>query len=105
MAKRTKKREYLSSDNAASVANRGRNAAFTQSHGQPYKDPETGKWREGDMVTSTKSGRMSINGRTAGGYTHAFTDKDNERQSGRSKIASRRQRYYDIRVGLGLVGG
>lgn len=57
------------------------------------------------MVTSNKSGRMSVDGKTAGGYTHAFTDKENGRQSGRSKIASRRQRYYDIRIGLGLSGG
>lgn len=102
---RKRKLEYLSSENAISVANRGNNAAFTQSHGQPYKDPETGKWREGNMVTSTQSGRMSVDGRRAGGYTHTFSDKANGRQSGRSKMASRRQRYYDVRIGLGLTGG
>ncbi len=105
MARKRKRPEYLSSDNAISVANRGNNAAFTQSHGQPYKDPETGKWKEGDMVTSTKSGRMSANGKSAGGYTHTFSDKESGRQSGRSKMASRRQRYYDVRIGLGLAGG
>lgn len=59
--------------------------------------------------TSSARGRMSTNGRTAGGSTWTFTQKDDDgnkiRQSGRSKIATRRQRYYDIRVGLGLAGG
>lgn len=59
--------------------------------------------------TSSTNGRMSTNGRTAGGSTWTFTDKDSDgntvRQSGRNKIATRRQRYYDVRVGLGLAGG
>lgn len=59
--------------------------------------------------TSSKQGRLSDNGRTAGGSTWTFTKKDDDgnkvRQSGRSQVATRRQRYYDVRVGLGLSGG
>lgn len=59
--------------------------------------------------TSSSNGRMSTNGRTAGGMTWAMTAKDENgntiRQSGRSQMATRRQRYYDIRKGLGLAGG
>lgn len=69
-------------------------------------------WRDNRKVstyTSSKSGRMSTDGRSAGGTTWTFTQKDNDgnkvRQSGRSKMATRRQRYYDVRVGLGLSGG
>lgn len=59
-------------------------------------------------ATRTKDGRMSYDGKTAGGYTNTFSDKDENgvRRSGRNgKFASRRQRYYDVRQGLGLVGG
>ena len=65
----------------------------------------------GDIGTYTRSttGRLSANGRTAGGSTWTMTAKDENgntiAQSGRNKIATRRQRYYDIRVGLGLAGG
>lgn len=96
---------------------RERNAAYTSGArevGFP-KDPKAlnaEAWENGTQVqtyTSSKSGRMSDNGRTAGGYTHSFTKKDDdgnvEKQSGRGGVASRRQRYYDIRVGLGLSGG
>ncbi len=59
--------------------------------------------------TSSRRGRMSTNGSRAGGSTWTMTQKDENgntvRQSGRSKMASRRQRYYDVRVGLGLAGG
>lgn len=60
-------------------------------------------------VTSSVRGRMSTNGRTAGGRTWTMTAKDNEgntlRQSGRSQIASRSQRYYDVIQGLNNVQG
>lgn len=72
------------------------------------KDGMRAAWAENRNVstyTSTKSGKMSTNGRTAGGSTWTFTDKERGRQSGRSKMATRRKRYYDIRVGLGLAGG
>lgn len=76
------------------------------------KDGMRQAWNEKRNVktyTRSATGRMSTNGRTAGGDTWAFTQKDSAgnkiRQSGRSKLASRRQRYYDVRVGLGLAGG
>lgn len=69
-------------------------------------------WNSGKRVqtyTSSARGRMSVNGRTAGGLTHSFTAKDADgnttQQSGRKGLATRRQRYYDVRVGLGLAGG
>lgn len=69
-------------------------------------------WKNNTRVqtyTSSKTGRMSTNGRTAGGLTHSFTAKDADgntiQQSGRKGLATRRQRYYDIRVGLNLAGG
>lgn len=69
-------------------------------------------WAKGQKVqtyTSSKHGRMSDNGNTAGGSTWTMTAKDADgnkiAQSGRNKIATRRQRYYDVRVGLGLAGG
>lgn len=106
---RSPKRQYLNSENAASVANRGNNAAFTQSHGQLQKRTADGKfsktWHEGRGYTRSKTGKLSTNGRTAGGSTYTFSDKDKGRQSGRSGLATRRQRYYDVRVGLGLAGG
>lgn len=112
--KKTKKTkpQYLNSDNAIQVANRGMNPAYTQTQGQLSKNPETGKYEKTqDMVTSTRSGRMSVDGKRAGGYTHTMTPKNADgspvlgkdgkpRQSGRSRLASRRQRDYDIRVGL-----
>lgn len=114
--KTTRKKEYLNTSNAQSVANRGLNAAFSQSNGWLRKNEQTGKWEEGGAYTSSKRGRMSTNGSTAGGSTWTFTPKNSDgspvlkkdgtaRQSGRSQIASRRQRYYDVRVGLGMVGG
>ena len=99
-----RKKEYLNSQNAQSVANRDRFAAFSQSHGVLEKSDD-GKWKEGAGYTRTASGRMSVDGKRAGGSTWTFTDKDKGRQSGRSQIASRRQRYYDVRVGLGMAGG
>ncbi len=62
-----------------------------------------------NTYTSSKQGRLSTNGRTAGGSTWTFTQKDSDgnkiRQSGRRSVATRRQRYYDVRVGLGMSGG
>lgn len=93
------------------------NAAFTSGArevGFP-KDPTAVNreaWTNKTTVptyTSSKNGRLSTNGRTAGGATWTFTAKDDDgnklRQSGRSQVASRRQRYYDVRVGLGMSGG
>lgn len=110
MARRKRvKKEYLSSANAQQVANRGMNAAFSQSSGVLRKNAETGKWEDSGGYTRSTRGRMSTDGRTAGGSTWTFTKKNADgttaRQSGRSQIASRRQRYYDVRTGLGLAGG
>lgn len=114
--KRKVKKEYLSSANAQQVANRGLNAAFSQASGVLRKNENTGKWEDSGGYTSTRSGRMSTDGKRAGGSTWSFTPKNADgspmlkkdgtaRQSGRSQIATRRQRYYDVRVGLGMVGG
>lgn len=116
MALRKRKIERLNSTNASSVANRGLNASWTQSHNQ-FVMGDDGVYREGDRgYTSSSKGRLSTNGKTAGGSTWTFTPKNNDgtavlnkkgeaRQSGRSRVATRRQRYYDVRLGLGLVGG
>ncbi len=101
---RRKKLEYLDSQNAQQVANRGMNAAFTQASGVLAKG-ENGKWSDVGGYTRSATGKLSTNGRTAGGSTWTFSDKDKGRQSGRSQIATRRQRYYDVRVGLGMAGG
>lgn len=103
---------------------RGKNQAFTSGaqNAQGFEDGKGNKlkttdgmkqaWEKKEKVktyTSSRHGRMSTNGRTAGGSTWTFTQKDSDgnkiRQSGRSGIAIRRQRYYDVRVGLGLSGG
>lgn len=98
---------------------RGKNQAFTSGAqdvpivGDKRKSTEKHKqaWDDKTPVktyTSSSTGRMSTNGRTAGGSTWTFTQKNadgTKKQSGRNKIATRRQRYYDIRVGLGLAGG
>jgi hypothetical protein len=118
MARRTKtkKKEYLNSTNAQSVANRGLNAAFSQSNGWLRKNEQTGKWEEGGAYTSSKHGRMSTDGKRAGGSTWTFTPKNDDgsavlkkdgtaRQSGRSQIATRRQRLYDVKAGLNRVVG
>ncbi len=96
---------------------RERNAAYTSGArevGFPKDSTALNKeaWENGTKVqtyTSTKNGRMSGNGKTAGGMTWTMTAKDADgnkiSQSGRNKIATRRQRYYDVRVGLGLSGG
>lgn len=98
---RERKKKYLNSQNAQEVANRGMNAAFTQAHGVLEKGDD-GKWSETRGYTRTRSGRMSANGKnTKGALTWTFTEKDENgntvRQSGRSRIASRRQREYDVR--------
>lgn len=49
--------------------------------------------------TRSVTGRMSVNGRTAGGQAQTLGD------GRQGRMASRRQRYYDVRKGLGLAGG
>lgn len=125
--KKFKYRDTTSKARARAVAfinGRGTNAAYTSGaqDAQSFKDAHgynvsqhrgmVDAWNNNSRVkTYTRSarGRMSTNGRTAGGSTWTFTQKDSDgntvRQSGRSKIATRRQRFYDVRVGLGLAGG
>ncbi len=92
---------------------RGENQAFTSGarstdYNTDNADAMRNAWNEGLRVqtyTSSRNGRLSPGGSKAGGYTWTFSDKDNNRQSGRSRMATRRQRYYDVRLGLGLNGG
>lgn len=93
----------------ANEVGRSKNSAYTASAGnnQGY-DSETKQFTRGTSRSAT--GRMAVEGSSrAGGNTWTFTEKDENgntiRQSGRSGIASRRKRYYDVRVGLGMVGG
>lgn len=82
---------------------------------QSNRNGSTGQFKKkgtgGNVATLTSStrGRLSEDGRTAGGKTWTMTAKDENgntiAQSGRNKTATRRQRYYDVRVGLGLAGG
>lgn len=101
------------------VNGRDRNAAYTSGAQEvnSFKD-SSGKtisqkegmrqaWQNKENVqtyTSTKSGKLSVDGKKAGGLTHSFTMKDDEgnviKQSGRGKLATRRQRDYDIRAGI-----
>lgn len=59
------------------------------------------------VYTSSATGKMSANGKTAGGSTWTMTDKDDDgntvRQSGRNKIANRSQRQYDVRAGFNQI--
>lgn len=102
---------------------KNRNGSYTSggSLNQGYQgaNPNEGRYKGGFTKGTSRSatGRMAEEGSTrAGGKTWTMTPKNddgspvldsrgNARQSGRSQTATRRQRYYDVRVGLGLVGG
>lgn len=114
--KRKIKKEYLNSTNAQRVANNGLNAAFSQASGVLRKNEQTGLWEDVGGYTSSKRGRMSTDGRKAGGSTWTMTPKNDDgspvlkkdgsvRQSGRSKISNRNQRMYDIKMGLNNIVG
>lgn len=93
-------------DNAYAMMEKWRENQSNRGSNGRYKKKGTGG--NVQTITSSVTGRMSDNGRTAGGSTNTFTyrDENGERHSGRGgKLATRRQRYYDIRVGLGLAGG
>lgn len=87
---------------------RGDNQAFTSGARSTSFDADNptamkNAWGSGQNVqtyTRSKSGKLSAGGGKAGGLTWTMSDKDNDRQSGRSKPASRRQRDYDVRKGL-----
>lgn len=101
---------------------RGRNAAYTSGaqettsgeRGQTQAQRMMAAWNDGvntrdvQTYTRTRNGRLSANGRdTRGAYTWTQTNRDMDgnfvRQSGRSQMASRRQRDYDVRLGLNNV--
>lgn len=95
---------------------KNKNGAYTSNgslnQGYEKADPDKGQYKGKFTKTTGRSatGRMAVEGDTrAGGKTWTFTEKDDDgntiRQSGRSNTADRRQRYYDVRVGLGLAGG
>lgn len=67
-------------------------------------------WNNGQQiqtVTRTRNGRMSTDGRKAGGSTWTFTNRDMEgnlvSQSGRKTLSNRRQRDYDVRKGMNNI--
>lgn len=59
--------------------------------------------------TASTAGRsgQTANGRFTGGrQTMTAVDRDGKKTAGRKgRMATRRQQYYDVRVGLGLAGG
>lgn len=126
MKKYSKERQAISS----ALDGRGQNAAYTAGArtAEPIVDRRGYSTSEADFyrqrwndrqnvatVTRTASGRMSVNGRTQGGSTWTMTPKNDDgspvinektgkaRQSGRSKIATRRQREYDVRKGMNNI--
>lgn len=79
-------------------AGRNRNGSFT-SNGANNQAYENGQFTQ--PTTHTRSGKMSVDGRRAGGVTHTVSlppeERDNGKKAGRNgKLASRRQRYYDL---------
>lgn len=67
-------------------------------------------WNSGQQIqtiTRTRSGKMSADGRRAGGNTWTFTNRDMDgnlvSQSGRKTLSNRRQRDYDVRVGMNNI--
>lgn len=60
------------------------------------------------MPTNRKSGTRaftSYRGANYAGGQQTFTDRETGRVARRGRVVSRRTRYYDVRVGLGLAGG
>ena len=73
---------------------------------QAFKGARNAAYTQGNTAyTSSATGKMSTNGRTAGGSTQAFSRSRGGKLGRRGNLATRRQRYYDVRVGLGLSGG
>lgn len=88
---------------------KNRNGAFTSngSLNQGY-DKEQKKFTKASGRSAR--GRLAAEGSSNAnsGRTHSMSyyDENGNRKSGRGgQLASRRQRYYDVRVGLGLAGG
>ena len=114
----------------AAIDGRGKNAAysagartaqeFKNSKGYNVSEAEgmRNAWQRQEDVqtyTRTRNGQMSVNGRnTKDAKTWTFTPKNDDgsavlnqkgeaRQSGRSKLANRRQRDYDVRSGMNNI--
>lgn len=86
--------------------------SFENSRGYRISDTEgmRNAWANRTNVataTSSRNGRLSVNGRTAGGNTWTFTNRDMDgnliSQSGRKTTSSRRQRDYDVRSGMNNI--
>lgn len=128
MARRKSNKQALSpSANRKRIENardgRGKNQAYTSgARAVGFKNNSTGemvdahaKREKVQTYTSSKRGRMSDGTKCKAGNniascrTWTMTEKDSDgnkiNQSGRSSVATRRQRYYDETVGLGLAGG
>lgn len=85
---------------AADQIGKNANGSWTSNgaNNQGY-NKETGRFTQ--PTTHTKSGKMSVDGRRAGGLTHTVSLAPEERTDGKrsgrgGKLASRRQRYYDL---------
>ena len=100
----------------AAIDGRTANAAFTAGARSVDTSQDNAKamrrnWEERnkvDVYTKTSNGLLSANGRnTKDAKTWTFTDRDMEgnfkRQSGRSKMADRRQRDYDVKSGMNNI--
>ena len=94
---------------------RGANAAFTSGARSVDMSRDNAQamreaWQSRQNVatyTRSKNGAMSVDGRKAGGSTWTYTNRDMEGnfvgQSGRNKLATRRQREYDTRKGMNNI--
>lgn len=106
----------------AGIDGRGQNSAYTggartaqpltNSRGYQLSELQGQQqaWNNGQQiqtVTRTRNGRMSTDGRKAGGSTWTFTNRDMEgnlvSQSGRKTLSNRRQRDYDVRKGMNNI--
>ena len=113
--KNTETRSQIQARRDARNNGRGQNAAFTSGARSVDMSQDNAQamrraWESQQNVqayTRTPSGRMSADGRKAGGSTWTYTDRDIDgnlvRQSGRSRISNRRQRDYDTRVGMNNI--
>lgn len=125
----TETRGNIAARREARMNGRGRNSAYsvsreaslTNSRGYAISQQEANRnaWANNSRMavyTRDGQGRMSINGKnTAGAKTWTMTPKNDDgspvinsktgapRQSGRSQIADRAQRRYDVRAGMNNI--
>ena len=102
--KQLKAKKYNPGKEGARNANQSYTAGGRQS--QAY-NKDTKEFEK--TASSTKAGLMSVEGsnNTKGAKTWTMTEKDDNgntvRQSGRSQVASRGQREYDVKKGLNNI--